>query len=267
MKISEDKWAGLATLVRPTYAPGLLLEDEDLTAAVDYTRELNRLLFRSLFGCGVICGLEVAGVKQCEGRELKITVHPGLALDCLGNPIHVPRPFDLEYAPDCNAKFPKVLWVSVCFVDTACRMREVAAPCDAAFGESRAEMTRRKDGFRFTLSTEQPSGPCACDKPKPKPGGTHGECCTDEPTDDNGRQGAETDEKRFDLYGDHAANNCACDCNCNCVLVGRLALTLEPNGTIVTKASAEDDGWVRRIRPLLYDHAREMKILPAPAGT
>jgi hypothetical protein len=44
------------SLIRPTYSPGLLLEDDDLTAGVSYTRGLTQLLFRSLFGCGVICG-------------------------------------------------------------------------------------------------------------------------------------------------------------------------------------------------------------------
>ena len=44
-----DEAKGNASLARPCYSPGLLLRDDDLTAAVTYTRELSRLLFRSLF--------------------------------------------------------------------------------------------------------------------------------------------------------------------------------------------------------------------------
>ena len=45
-----------------------------------YTRELSRLMFRSLFGCGVICGLVVKPEPKC-GQD-SITVACGLALDC-----------------------------------------------------------------------------------------------------------------------------------------------------------------------------------------
>ena len=54
---------GRGSLVRPRFTPGLLLLDEDLTAEVDYTRELSRLLFRNLSGCGVVCGLTVEATE------------------------------------------------------------------------------------------------------------------------------------------------------------------------------------------------------------
>ncbi|MEI9852768.1 MAG: hypothetical protein WDN24_20060 [Sphingomonas sp.] len=63
----------IGQIERPLYAPGLILQDSDLTAAVDYTRELNRLLFRTLFGCGVICGLRV-GIREDCG--LTVTIAP-----------------------------------------------------------------------------------------------------------------------------------------------------------------------------------------------
>jgi hypothetical protein len=76
----------MGLLTRPRYVPGLILEDSDLTAAVDYTRELNRLLFKSLFGCGVVCGLEVTVDFDCG---LTVLVSPGLALDGCGDPIQL----------------------------------------------------------------------------------------------------------------------------------------------------------------------------------
>ena len=86
-----DCKAGSSGIERPLFSPGLLLEDEDLTAGVNYTRELSRLLFRSLFGCGVICGLEVKGELFCKRQQLRVTVGPGLALDGAGNPMQVTK--------------------------------------------------------------------------------------------------------------------------------------------------------------------------------
>ena len=59
-----DQVTGSSTLVRPRFSPGLLLRDDDLKVGVDYTRELSRLMFRSLFGCGVICGLKVEASER-----------------------------------------------------------------------------------------------------------------------------------------------------------------------------------------------------------
>jgi hypothetical protein len=89
-KISKTS---VGVLERPRYSPGLILEDSDLTAAVDYTRALNRLLFRSLFGCGVVCGLTVSVGTDCG---LQVTVAPGLALDGCGDPLHLAGPVTLE---------------------------------------------------------------------------------------------------------------------------------------------------------------------------
>ena len=47
---------GTSTLVRAKFGPGMLLQHDDLEQLNVYTRELNRLMFRSLFGCGVVCG-------------------------------------------------------------------------------------------------------------------------------------------------------------------------------------------------------------------
>src|SRR5438477_12454528 len=96
--VSQDD---LSSLQRPRFSPGLLLEDEDLNAGVNYTRDLTRLLFKSLFGCGVICGLQVKARPTCKGSRLEITVPKGLAFDCLGNPLEVPVSQTFEYNPDC----------------------------------------------------------------------------------------------------------------------------------------------------------------------
>src|SRR5690606_16376980 len=102
--------SGNGSLVRPQYFPGLLLEDEDLTSAVTYTQSIVRLALRSLFGCGVVCGLGVTAAFECERRKVKVTVQKGVALDCLGNLIEIPSAVDLVYDPECEP-MPSDLWV------------------------------------------------------------------------------------------------------------------------------------------------------------
>src|SRR5437588_12439129 len=81
--------AGLSTLVRAVFGPGMLLQHEDLEQLNIYTRDLSRLLFRSFFGCGVVCGLVVSVDGECG--KVFVTVRSGLALDCSGDPIYVPK--------------------------------------------------------------------------------------------------------------------------------------------------------------------------------
>src|SRR5919106_3935432 len=117
-KTYVDKY-GPSTLQRPRYSAGLLLEDEDLTAAVTYTREMTRLLFRSFFGCGVICGLEVEALLTCNKTHVDVTIAKGIALDCLGNPIHLPRAEKITYDIGCEP-LRRYLWVTVCYKEKCC---------------------------------------------------------------------------------------------------------------------------------------------------
>jgi len=125
-----SKQCGTSSLLRPQFSPGLLLEDDDLNTSVSYTRELTKLMFRSLFGCGVICGLEVSGTQPCAGK-LDISVAKGLALDCMGNPIELQSAVSVEYAPDCgDLQLP--IWVVVCYKEKNCRPKDVACSQDDA---------------------------------------------------------------------------------------------------------------------------------------
>src|SRR5262245_58136555 len=117
---------GVANLVRPLYAPGLLLEDTDLTTAVDYTRNALQLAMRSLFGCGVICGLGISGKYICEGRKVQIIVGAGVALDCEGNLIHVPKDVTLVYDPGC-VPMAGELWLEVCY--STCESKAGSTAC------------------------------------------------------------------------------------------------------------------------------------------
>src|SRR3954452_1382938 len=101
---------GPSTLARAKFGPGMLLQHDDLEQLSVYTRDLNRLMFRSLFGCGVVCGLVVVtGKTKCD--DLLVTVGCGLALDCSGDPVYVPSPQSIEIEPACISNETKKLWV------------------------------------------------------------------------------------------------------------------------------------------------------------
>src|SRR5436305_1016175 len=117
-----------AVLERPRYSPGLILEDSDLTLAVDYTRSLSRLLFRNLFGCGVICGLTVKIETECT---FDVTVAPGLALDGCGDPIQLPGPVKISLdKKDDNIAKPNSFWVILCGKEKPCEPRAMVCEAD-----------------------------------------------------------------------------------------------------------------------------------------
>ena len=153
----------IGQIERPLYAPGLILQDSDLTAAVDYTRELNRLLFRTLFGCGVICGLRV-GIREDCG--LTVTIAPGLALDGCGDPLHLPGPATVKLderdgvlSPPGTRETPKrtEFWILACGAERRCAPRSLV--CDDSLDDIR-QATRARGTTEISISFDPPD--CAC---------------------------------------------------------------------------------------------------------
>ncbi|MER9247609.1 hypothetical protein [Mesorhizobium sp. M0590] len=218
---------GTSSLARPTYSPGQLLEDEDLTAAVDYTRDLTRLLFRSLFGCGVICGLQVKGGPTCKGQKLSVQITHGLGLDCGGNPIEVPKDLTLEFDPGCDP-FPTSVWVVACHTCQPCRSRETACSHD---DDATCVKTRRQDGYKIKLypgSAVPPPGVCYC--------------------------------------GGDKVDDCGCGCDCGeCILIAKLDLTLV-KGTSQLEKAVPDVSLVRQIRPAMAHPCPPQKKQDAAAA-
>lgn len=79
---------------RLRYFHGMLLDDKDFQAEQQYHSGKRRLLNRMLHGSGVVCGLDLKG-KQ-DGRYIEIG--SGLALDCSGNEIYVPKKQHIDLA-------------------------------------------------------------------------------------------------------------------------------------------------------------------------
>ena len=154
----EDKHSRTvaATLERPRYSNGLILEDSDLTSAVEYTRSLSRLLARNLVGCGVICGLRVTVEEDCG---LAVTVAPGLALDGCGDPVEVPAPIAITLArneltklfePPRKAEF----WVVLCGGEKICAPR--AIPCESGGFDTVTQPTRIRSLAQVSIAFERP---------------------------------------------------------------------------------------------------------------
>lgn len=264
------------SLIRPTYAPGLLLEDDDLTAGVSYTRGLTQLLFRSLFGCGVICGYTINPKFICNGRKLEVKVSAGVGLDGLGNPLELRRAITVEFDPDC-ADWPTSLWVTACYFETPCRPRELACGDDS---DGHPSFTRIVSGVRIELHPTRPGCACSCEPPEKPKDGKSKNCCEDETVaapamaeaaefksrksqksaqdeaKDNGVEvapaveavgGKDDPNAEFDCYAGHMKGDCGCGCDCTCILIGKLELKFEKEGPSVEP----DYSHVRQIRPWL----------------
>jgi hypothetical protein len=150
--------AGNSSLMRPRFSPGLLLRDDDLNQAVDYTRDLSRLLFRSLVGCGVVCGLKVSTEFKCE--QLVVTVACGVALDCRGDPIHVPDPQQISIDSSCGQTILDEMWVVIRRTEKCCAPRAAACSCDDE--ETPAVCTRERDGYEIRIVQTPPDHACGC---------------------------------------------------------------------------------------------------------
>lgn len=260
-----DSAGGAGTLVQPRYSRGLLLEDDDLTAGVTYTRDLMRLMFRSLFGCGVICGLKVATQLECNNSRLSITVQKGLGLDCLGNPIEVTKTETLKYEPQCMPIVP-TLWVLACYREKTCRPKEVTCSNDE---EEQVVQTRVCGGYELSVVSARPKCACSCEPPQDKPARTDDECCGNE---QRAAQAANTAERLStangqgdgkkdycDCYRKHYNFECDCDCGCKCIVIARIDITTSGG---VMKSTAMDPRVPRFIRPELIGN----RLCKGPRG-
>jgi hypothetical protein len=233
--MSSRPGTGLSTLVRPKFGPGMLLQHEDLDQLSSYTRELNRLLFRSFFGCGVVCGLVVKPEFDCG--KATITVGAGLALNCAGDPIYVPKDQSLIGIPDRDPAHPdNPRYVILCPYKKSCSPR--SSMCAADEDESGSTYTRDREGFEIKVVVDAPKCSCRCDMTVDQPAHRDDEYLSVDP--------------KLPCYADHYGGKCTCNCDgctgggCDCVLLA-----------VLKYPGAADEAWkvdhsVRRfIRPVL----------------
>lgn len=239
---------GTSTLVRARFGPGMLLQHDDLEQLNTYTRELSRLLFRSFFGCGVVCGLGVKETRVCN--KPGITVAKGLALGCEGDPVYVPKDVELSLAAECDeVRFP--LFILLCPTKKCCSPR--SSVCASDEDEPASVCTRERDGFEIRVVTTTPQCVCGCLKDR-KPFRQDDPCLCANPEDP--------------CYEDHYAGKCGCesgaecDCDCDCILLAKLT------GTDAAGKLVIDHNVRRFIRPVLMsDPLTRKRVDPATDDT
>lgn len=262
LKLGDCKH-GLSSLIRPHFTEGLLLQDDDLTAGVTYTRALSRMMFRTLFGCGVLCGLRVTP-PTLECGKLKIVVEKGIAIDCLGDPVELPRPVTIEI-DICTETVEDELWIGLRQKEKCCAPR--TAVCAPDEDEPPSVCTRERDGYELCAFSKRPPCDCGCAALAPKPTGTSSPTPPPEPSAlqpaPTATPGASTEPPAEPwpdadtpclcnqrtaagaCYHSHYEGECPCDC-CECEWI------------VLAKATIDDsDEWqvdhsVRRfVRPVL----------------
>lgn len=180
---------GASQLVRPSYSPGLMLQDDDLRQAVDYTRDLSRLLFKNLFGCGVVCGFKIdIEDGPCNGQ---LVIRSGVAIDGHGDPVELRDDQRIDLGTDTPAE----LWITIRRRDIHCLKRDLA--CVGDDDDTAMVTTRIRDGFEIRLGRTRPGQACSCigkDDPSPPPV----------------RQ--QRDPKGDPCYRAHYAGECSCGC-------------------------------------------------------
>jgi hypothetical protein len=207
-------------LVRARFCAGMLLQHEDLEALNAYTRDLSRLMFRSLFGCGVVCGL-VVKPKPPECKKVPVTVGAGLAIDCSGDPVYVPQEQCLAF--DESESIDGPLWVVLCGTTKNCAPR--TALCASDDDEATPVCTRERDKFEIAVVTGKKPPNCACGCPSPPDGAplVETDCKCVKPY-----QPAEVGKNCYDSHYDGTCGG-ACDegadCGCKCILLARLDKT------------------------------------------
>ena len=222
-----------AILERPRYSPGLILEDSDLSSAVDYTRSLSRLLFRNLFGCGVICGLNVKVDVECG---LNVTVAPGLALDGCGDPLQLPAPvtiaFDKRKADQLGVAGTS-FWIALCGKEKLCQPR--ALVCDADDYDGATQATRIRALSEVSILFEEPKCICGCLPPDPQTDAAPPQASLASAAAAGavppapGRDPChDAHEARVDC-AEECGCGTACDCGC-CVLLAKASFAAGANG-------------------------------------
>lgn len=219
---------GLASLTRPKFNAGQFLQDDDLTQIIAYTQGLSSLLFRSMLGCGVLCGLKVSAVYAC--RKLTVTVARGVALACDGSVIELPADQSFVIDPTCGEPIPPEIWVALCRYEQPCAPRETQCADEDDMASS--AMSRVREGYEIKIYDARPENVCGCDPHK---------------------------AGDASCYESHVAGECACGCTCGCVMLARVDFEMDSETPVAVDHSVR-----RFIRPALLPDPLLVPDVPPP---
>jgi hypothetical protein len=148
----------VSSFERNNYYHGKSLSARDLLAEQRYFNEKRWLINRTVFGWGVVCGLEVSVDGDC------LVVSPGLALDCCGHEVlvcerqtvHVQALNEQLAGDPAYGGGGGVRWV-LCLEYRECKVEPVELPGSCGDDEPDREHNRFRDGYRlrFRLATDR----------------------------------------------------------------------------------------------------------------
>ena len=193
----------------PLFAPGALLQADDLTAISEYFKKRERLFFRTLLGCGVMCGLVVTATEACS--KLTIGVACGVALGCDGDQVEVPTAQDIEIDLCVTPPVEFPLWVALRRTEKCCAPR--TAVCVEDDEESPSVCTRLREEFEIAVFKDLPPCSCGCHLSKQEM-----EFPEKLPPEDFSLECKCADPDEHGCHGGHYDGDCCCDCaeGCDC---------------------------------------------------
>ncbi|HYN44637.1 MAG TPA: hypothetical protein VER35_01430 [Candidatus Limnocylindrales bacterium] len=152
----EKKNCGICEIPkRNNYYIGKLMTVRDFNAEQDYFNEKRWLINRMVHGWGVVCGLDI---EPIEGEADKVTVKPGLAIDCCGREILVCKPQEVSLKPEekeChkenNAQQNDNNTYAICLKFKECRTEPVPFPSSACDQKERGEFNYIRDWFEIKV--------------------------------------------------------------------------------------------------------------------
>lgn len=232
----------IGTLKRPKFSAGLLLQDDDLTQIIDYVRNMTQLLFRTMLGCGVMCGFKVINPNiECD-IKLKFVITKGIALDCRGDLIELPNDQPVEINLPNHIPDGWEVWVVIGRgKEKPCAPRDTILPD----GDASCFYTRICDTYEIQVLESKPVGSC--------------------PKGENNAVSQKTEDfiasPDDSGYEKHYEGACDCECICDCVVLAKVSVSykkdaegrIETPKTLVPKA---DYSVSRFARPVLMKDPR-----------
>lgn len=144
---------GLNTFERNNFFYGKLMTVRDFELEQSYFIGKKKLLNRFLHGWGVICGLEVVP-HECPK---KVVLKPGIALDCYGNEIVVPREVEIDLAEE-NEEIPQEgKTVYICIKYLECDVAPVPVLInECSCDDTAMKSSIKRERFEYKILQDEP---------------------------------------------------------------------------------------------------------------
>ena len=169
----------LPDFLRLSYFHGQMLAACDFQREQAYFVEKLRLRNRCLHGYGVACGLLVSPIPPDDScgtdpdpHQPRVTLHPGVAVDCLGNEIVIRRDGPVELLPLLSEQDRGAFHDGGCVYLCVEYCERAVGPTrgvyvDACGGAAECEYGWRQDSYRIRVTLTEPDNdgcadPC-CD--------------------------------------------------------------------------------------------------------